>query len=435
MNETQDMVVQGEYAYLVSRYTSSVTVVDVSNKSAPFVANVFDDGLTNPQGLYLAGSKLYVTELGADTLNVLDITNPLNITRLGAVTDATNLDGARSIIVRGDYAYILESVDDGLSIFNVSDPADMTYIGGVENTPLMDTPRGLDVQGGYAYVVGTVSDNLTVIDVRDPSNPTIIGNITGESSMDGANYIVVSGDYAYVTSQNGGYLNIIDISDPTSPFIVTIVGGNAGARQRFTVAGRYAYVTAFTIDTFNIIDLHGGDIHAASIGAVGTTTTDAREAEIGGTLFANTGLAVGSRGIHTDGDLVVARHSDLGNFTKKTTGVAKTMYLTNATYSLSHNCDDDPSTCCEAGYHMCTTLEFLEGGRRIEDSGTDRDSSPYSTTGDVDPAADAPATDCTGWSGVGTGRYACQVTTSLTCAVYTPVTCGVGSSNVWCCSD
>jgi len=123
------------------------------------------------------------------------------------------------------------------------------------------------------------------------------------------------------------------------------------------------------------------------------------------------------------------------NVTGKAYGIAPTMYLTTTTQDANHNCDDTPSNCCAGGYHMCTVNEVVAGGREIEDAGTDRDATIYNVAGDVDPLADAVATDCTGWSTIGgtDDRMQCTITTTVTCAITANV-CSA-SHPVWCCSD
>lgn len=114
-----------------------------------------------------------------------------------------------------------------------------------------------------------------------------------------------------------------------------------------------------------------------------------------------------------------------------------TIYLTSATTDGDHNCDENPEDCCVAGYHLCTTLE-LWGGRRIEDTGTGRDTSPYNTDGDVDVfSTTSYDAGCQDWSSITTGRgapsrYTCSYTTSLSCASQGTV-CDQSYAQ-WCCS-
>lgn len=108
------------------------------------------------------------------------------------------------------------------------------------------------------------------------------------------------------------------------------------------------------------------------------------------------------------------------------------MYLTLDTYlAASHDCDDTPSNCCDAGYHMCTISEFLEGGRRIEN---DKGLNPtYAINGYVDPLEDSEGADCGGWES-GSG-YSTQCYYNYIDAICTLASACDGNDNVWCCSD
>lgn len=108
-----------------------------------------------------------------------------------------------------------------------------------------------------------------------------------------------------------------------------------------------------------------------------------------------------------------------------------TMYLTSSAQNGAHNCDDSPSGCCASGYHMCTFTEVNASGRQIEDSGTGRDTTPYSTVGWVDAVADISSIDCTGWSLTSGSGFQCSYSTSgWSCSTSTCT----ASSKVWCCS-
>jgi hypothetical protein len=110
-----------------------------------------------------------------------------------------------------------------------------------------------------------------------------------------------------------------------------------------------------------------------------------------------------------------------------------TMYRNTDVNAGDHDCDDDPSTCCVAGYHFCDINEFLYGGREIEFSGTGRDADPYNLGGDVEVHAKT-GSDCTGWDD-GTGR----IGTRVSCSYGTSASCSFNNAcsenrAQWCCS-
>jgi len=86
---------------------------------------------------------------------------------------------------------------------------------------------------------------------------------------------------------------------------------------------------------------------------------------------------------------------------------------------------------------MCTPTEFLSSGRRIEDSGTDRDTTPAVTYGYVDPGDDSTTVDCNNWDSASglDSTYRCRysATSVFTCGVKA-LACAT-AEQMWCCSD
>lgn len=113
-----------------------------------------------------------------------------------------------------------------------------------------------------------------------------------------------------------------------------------------------------------------------------------------------------------------------------------TIYMTENKLDGTHDCDDDPSTCCAAGYRLCTVNEFRYGGRELETTGTDRVTNAYNTAADADPIAEDGNYDCLGWTAtsgrIAYSRTVCSYTTTASC-VHPVGTCGSTVSQ-WCCS-
>jgi len=120
--------------------------------------------------------------------------------------------------------------------------------------------------------------------------------------------------------------------------------------------------------------------------------------------------------------------------------VTPSMYVTSATFTGAHNCDDTPSTCCVSGYHMCSGMEFIEGARQLENSGTGRKTSVIGTNAWINWASGlyttaVNAADCSGWIYSGTDYYGGYGTISNAgTASLGNVLCGSYLS-IWCCSN
>ncbi|MBN2413466.1 beta-propeller domain-containing protein [candidate division KSB1 bacterium] len=239
--------VTGDYAYLACT-NANVKVIDCSNAAAPqevsswlgpvptantiainenraFVTtaesglSIFD--ITDPSGPALLGKyaavKNWYNAVGllnniavigdVDTLHVVDITDPANVS---PVTDFTVVSGmVNDILIREPYVY-LASGAKGFDVLDMTDPADPQEIGNV------DTPGDalhMAVTGNYTYLADG-SAGVRVIDINTPANPVEIAAL---ASLPNAYDITVSGDFAYVARRGSQFINIVDISTPANP--------------------------------------------------------------------------------------------------------------------------------------------------------------------------------------------------------------------------
>ena len=120
--------------------------------------------------------------------------------------------------------------------------------------------------------------------------------------------------------------------------------------------------------------------------------------------------------------------------------VTPSMYVTSATFTGAHNCDDTPSTCCVSGYHMCSGMEFIEGARQLENSGTGRKTSVIGTNAWINWASylyawSSNTADCNGWGISGSSYYGGYgYITDSGSASLSNMGCDAVLS-VWCCSN
>jgi len=177
----------------------------------------------------LSGTVAYVADAGS--LQVLDVSDPMNPTILGAI-ETPGI--ARRVDVSGNVAYVADQ-SAGLQVIDVSDTTNPAILGSVD-TP--SSAKDVAVSGTVAYVADE-SFGLQAIDVSDPANPAILGSVDtpGPGSAQG---VVVSGTVAYMADGGSG-LQVIDVSDPANPAILGSV--NPGYTKDVTVSGNIAYVT------------------------------------------------------------------------------------------------------------------------------------------------------------------------------------------------
>ncbi len=253
------VAVAGSYVYVASNNAGSLTVIDVSNPATPAqVGTISTTALDGARGVAVAGSHAYVGSVLAGSLTVIDVSNPATPAQVGTISTAA-LDGARGVAVAGSHAYVASLLADSLTVIDVSNPAAPVQVGAVSTADL-DDAYDVAVFGNHAYVGSVLADSLTVIDVSNPAAPVQVGTIS-TAAINMAFGVAVSGNYAYVTGRDSNSLTIIDVSNPATPVQVGTISTTAldGARGVAVVDNR-AYVASGDVDSLTVIDLgSGGD--------------------------------------------------------------------------------------------------------------------------------------------------------------------------------
>lgn len=230
-NRISDLVVDGNYAYLVFGFMGTgggLQIIDISNPHTPTLTGTFylSEDLW---GVAVAYPYAYIGSSNAvRILNVSDPTNPV------LVKTYSTTYPVKDIVVVGDYAYIAGGTD-GLRIINVADPSNPTELGSC------DTPGEalrIDIAGSYAYVADK-QGGLRIINVSVPTAPVEVGHY----AISWALGVVTSGDYAYVSDYYGG-LYIVNITDPANPVQDGYYSTGATGANQVAASGFYVYVTA-----------------------------------------------------------------------------------------------------------------------------------------------------------------------------------------------
>ena len=169
-------------------------------------------------------------------------TSPIhqNITAAGKITgDGTNTDdlelnGAYDIATfksgTGTYAAVAANLDDGVQILNITDPSNITAAGKITgdgtNTDDLELngARGITTfksgTGTYAAVVANVDDGVQILNITDPSNITAAGSAThgGMFDMDNPSDVAIfnstGGTYAAISAFRT--IQILNITDPST---------------------------------------------------------------------------------------------------------------------------------------------------------------------------------------------------------------------------
>ena len=282
------------YAAVAAYEDDGVQILDITDPSSVTAAGNIDGTALELDGawgiaVFESGGSTYaaVAAFLDDGVQILDITNPYNVTAAGSITeppgnvmndDALELNGARGIAVfesgGGTYAAVAAFWDDGVQILNITDPYSVTAADNIDGDALeLDGAEGITIftSGGstYAAVAAYEDDGVQILDVTDPSDITAAGDIDGTAlELEGARGIATfaagGSTYAAVASSEDNGVQILDITDPSAITAADNIDGGAleleGARgiAVFESGGStYAAVASSVDDGVQILRLAG----------------------------------------------------------------------------------------------------------------------------------------------------------------------------------
>ena len=238
------------------------------------------------------------------------VTQTLSLTAADSITDtdALELNGATGIAVfesgGSTYAAVASFADDGVQILNVTDPSDITAAGNITDTDALVLLGARDIatftSGGstYAAVAAFTDDGVQILNVTDPSDITAAGNITDDGTntdeleLNGARNIAIfesgGSTYAAVAASTDDGVQILNITDPSDITAAGSISDNGTNTDELELNGAsgiatftsgdstYAAVAAFSDDGVQILNITDpSDITAAgSISDPGTNTDE-----------------------------------------------------------------------------------------------------------------------------------------------------------------
>ena len=275
------------YAVVTASADNGVQILDITDPANIIAADsvTYNDGLKIVSAwsvaVFESGGSRYaaVTGFYDDGVQILDITNPADITAAGSITDTTSLelDGARGIAIYESggsrYAAVTGYYDDGVQILDITDPDDITAAGSITDTTSLELDGARDIaiyeSGGSRYAAVTANDDngVQILDITDPDDITAAGSITDTTSLklDTARGIAIyesgTSRYAAITASVDDGVQILDITNPAD---ITAAGSitettnlELDGAEAITVfesgTSRYAAVAAFNDDGVQII--------------------------------------------------------------------------------------------------------------------------------------------------------------------------------------
>ena len=299
-----DMLFTGvlDVVYAVHAVLSLTAVGNITDDDISLVLGGASDITTFESGGHTYAAVAAYTDYG---VQILDITDPANITAVSSIPYDPNLElrGARGITTFESgvhtYAAVAAYLSDSVQILNITDPSDITPAGNIaeigSNTDDLELygARGITtfVSGGHTYaaVAAHLDDGVQILNITDPLHITAAGNITNTDTLEleGASGIATfeSGGHTYVAvaayDDNG--VQILDVTDPLHIIPagnITKIGSNTDDLElngaygitTFVSGGHtYAAVAAHLDDGVQILNITD-PLHITPAGSIDTNT-------------------------------------------------------------------------------------------------------------------------------------------------------------------
>jgi hypothetical protein len=226
----QDIIVRGTKAYIADGI--GLQAVDVSVPTSPALGAYWNTpGTSYGIDVDASGTTAYVASFTLG-MHTVDLTLPLTLATRSKYTGAGGTY-TYDVAIRGDLAVaaISHVGQQRLQLIDITNPVTPTSLGAL----VMNWPKAVALSGWYAFAVD--NDGLKVVDIGNTGSPSLLATAAAVATM---GRITIRGDYAYVT---GGGLQIYDISDPLHPFAVGFYDSDGGGIQDVALRGGYAYVT------------------------------------------------------------------------------------------------------------------------------------------------------------------------------------------------
>ncbi len=203
-----EVEIVGNYA-IYADMDDGLKIIDITNPLNPTKLNDYDHVNFNTADIAINDTYVYVSNLDLNRIEVLDLSNIYIPTMIGYYQDAVN--GPSDIKVVGDLVYVADA-EDGLEIINASNPSNLKEIGNYTT----EHAFSVYVNGSYAYL--SSSSGFEILNISDPTNPTQISTFEGN-----AGELFFKDPFLYLVDPWHDGIKIVDVSDPSNPEILGII--------------------------------------------------------------------------------------------------------------------------------------------------------------------------------------------------------------------
>ena len=284
------------YAAVTASTDNGVQILDVTNPSNIIAAgSITDTDTLNLVGarditIFESGGHTYaaVAATTNHSVQILNVTDPSNITAAGSIINddislTLSYPTGITTFVSGvhTYAAVVSNGDYGVQILNVTDPSNITAAGSITDDGNLELESAFGIttfeSGGHTYAAVTAStDNgVQILDVTNPSNIIAAGSITDTDTLEleGASGIATfeSGGHTYVAvaafTDNGVQIIRIDIpTTDTTPPVIKLEGSSLVTITVGDMYTEYGAVCDDDVDADKPATVGGDTVDTSTVG-------------------------------------------------------------------------------------------------------------------------------------------------------------------------
>jgi len=255
----------GNYVYLATQ-NKGLTVIDVTNPLVP--VQVFQEGgtLNKSIGVYVFGNYVYTTNYQTASpwtvryLKIWSLANPIVPVLLTTYTLPAGTKPAE-VIVYGNTAYVADLNTNSVQIVDVTNPLAPNYLSSMFASATFDVANNILVDGNYGYLTSgsnaTYGGAIDLFDITNLSAPVkkktiqqgVPGSVFGASAL--ANNLLYVANYG-VSPSYSATLNIYSTAKFVSPSFSSEFGNVYSVQMSKVGAGSSGgYVMQASLDGKN----------------------------------------------------------------------------------------------------------------------------------------------------------------------------------------
>ncbi|MBO9657257.1 MAG: hypothetical protein J7527_00365 [Chitinophagaceae bacterium] len=232
LNEPEDIVIEGGFAYIPCRDGNNVAVIDYRNANKPVLAHsIMDKDILDAFSVAVYKSHLYVLSMTNNMVSVYKITDPYHPKKVGAIsvgregsflsTYRSNYTRLRKLVIKDGYAYVTHSSESKVYVLDVRQPAAPKHVSSFHTG---DGAFAALVNGNVLYLAGYgPGSSLVTVDVTNKSNPVITSRTFDSVQLKGSCAMAIKGNHLFLTAYNANTVCSFDISDPLHPKLVQVL--------------------------------------------------------------------------------------------------------------------------------------------------------------------------------------------------------------------